>query len=48
MLACTELVMAVDVRANVLPVYDTTAIHARVAVDWMLDGEQESQARAAA
>jgi aspartate racemase len=46
-LACTELVMAVDVRANVLPVYDSTAIHARAAVDWMLDGEQE-QARAAA
>ncbi|MEO7411430.1 MAG: amino acid racemase [Sphingomicrobium sp.] len=46
-LACTELVMAVDVRANVLPVYDTTALHARAAVDWMLDGEQE-QARAAA
>ena len=39
-LACTELVMAVDVRANVLPVYDTTAIHARAAVDWMFDGEQ--------
>jgi aspartate racemase len=46
-LACTELVLAVDVRANVLPVYDTTAIHARSAVDWMLDGEEE-QARAAA
>lgn len=45
-LGCTELVLAVDVRANVLPVYDTTAIHARVAVDWML-GEEE-QARAAA
>ena len=26
-LGCTELVLAVDVRANVLPVYDTTAIH---------------------
>ncbi|MES2903616.1 MAG: amino acid racemase [Pseudomonadota bacterium] len=47
-LACTELVMAVDVRANVLPVYDTTALHARAAVDWMLDGEQEERARAAA
>lgn len=35
-LACTELVMAVDPRANVLPVYDTTEIHARSAVDWML------------
>jgi aspartate racemase len=46
-LACTELVLAVDVRANVLPVYDTTAIHARAAVDWLLGGEQE-EARAAA
>ena len=46
-LACTELVMAVDVRANVLPVYDTTAIHALAAVEWMLDGREE-QARAAA
>ena len=45
-LGCTELVLAVDVRANVLPVYDTTAIHARAAVDWML-GELE-EARAAA
>jgi aspartate racemase len=45
-LGCTELGLAVDVRANVLPVYDTTAIHSRVAVEWML-GEQE-QARAAA
>ena len=46
-LACTELVLAVDVRANVLPVYDTTALHARAAVDWMPVGEEE-QARAAA
>jgi aspartate racemase len=45
-LGCTELVLAVDTRANVLPVYDTTAIHARMAVDWMLD--EEEQARAAA
>ena len=45
-LGCTELVLAVDVRANVIPVYDTTAIHARAAVDWMLDDEE--QARAAA
>lgn len=35
-LGCTELVMTVDTRANVLPVYDTTAIHSRAAVDWML------------
>jgi aspartate racemase len=45
-LGCTELVMAVDVRANVIPVYDTTAIHARAAVEWML--AEEEQARAAA
>ena len=45
-LGCTELVLAVDVRANVLPVYDTTAIHAAAAVEWML-GDRES-ARAAA
>jgi aspartate racemase len=45
-LGCTELVLAVDVRANVLPVYDTTAIHARAAVDWML--AEEESARAAA
>jgi aspartate racemase len=46
-LGCTELVLAVDVRANVLPVYDTTAIHARAAAEWML-GEDEGEARAAA
>ena len=45
-LGCTELVLAVDTRANVLPVYDTTTLHARAAVEWML-GETE-QARAAA
>jgi aspartate racemase len=45
-LGCTELVMAVDVRANVLPVYDTTAIHARACVDWMLSDEEEARAAA--
>jgi len=45
-LGCTELVLAVDVRANVLPVYDTTALHARACVDWML--AEEEQARAVA
>jgi aspartate racemase len=45
-LGCTELILAVDARANVLPVFDTTAIHARAAVEWMLAGEE--QARAAA
>jgi len=45
-LGCTELVLAVDTRANVIPVYDTTAIHSRAAVEWML--ADEAQARAAA
>jgi aspartate racemase len=45
-LGCTELVLAVDVRANVVPVYDTTEIHARMAVEWML--AEEEVARAAA
>lgn len=45
-LGCTELVLAVDTRANVLPVYDTTAIHARAAVQWMLAEEVEARAAA--
>lgn len=45
-LGCTELVLAVDTRANTVPVYDSTAIHSRAAVEWMLS--EEEQARAAA
>jgi len=45
-LGCTELVLAIDTRANVIPVYDTTAIHSRAAVEWML--AEEEQAKAAA
>jgi aspartate racemase len=45
-LGCTELVLAVDVRANVIPVYDTTAIHARAAVEWMLADEEPARAAA--
>jgi aspartate racemase len=45
-LGCTELVLAVDVRANVLPVYDSTAIHARAALDWMLANEEPARAAA--
>ena len=45
-LGCTELVLAVDVRANVLPVYDTTAIHARSSVEWMLADQEQSRAAA--
>lgn len=35
-LACTELEMVIDTDANVLPVYDSTAIHAEAAADWIL------------
>ena len=35
-LGCTELEMIVDVDANVLPIFDCTAIHAERAVEWIL------------
>jgi aspartate racemase len=38
-LGCTELVLLVDPNANVLPVYDTTALHAQAAVDWILGSD---------
>jgi aspartate racemase len=48
-LGCTELVMLVDPIANVLPVYDTTAIHSQAAVEWILAEEVEQpQAKLAA
>lgn len=48
-LGCTELVMLVDPIANVLPVYDTTAIHSQAAVDWILaEGIEQPQAKLAA
>jgi aspartate racemase len=47
-LGCTELVLAVDPRANVLPVYDSTALHARKAVDWVLGNQVSGKIAAAA
>ena len=35
-LGCTELCMIVDTKANVLPIYDSTEIHADAGVDWIL------------
>lgn len=35
-LGCTELAMIVDTKANILPIYDSTEIHADAAVDWIL------------
>jgi aspartate racemase len=37
-LACTELELIVDVDANVLPIYDSTRIHAEKAAEWILAG----------
>jgi aspartate racemase len=37
-LGCTELVLLVDPGAALLPAYDTTALHARAAADWILAG----------
>ena len=38
-LACTELDMVVDVKANVLPIYDSTQIHAQEAAEWILGAD---------
>jgi aspartate racemase len=35
-LACTELELIVDVKANVLPIYDCTSIHAMAGADFIL------------
>lgn len=36
-LAATELELVVDVDANVLPIYDSTRIHAKRAAEWILE-----------
>jgi aspartate racemase len=38
-LGCTELDLLIDAAASPLPVFDTTALHAAAAVDWMLQEE---------
>ena len=35
-LACTELGMIIDTEANVLPIYDSTKLHAMEGVKWIL------------
>lgn len=47
-LGCTELVLLVDPIANVLPVYDTTKLHAEAAVEWILAEPEAAQANAEA
>jgi len=36
-LGCTEIMLLVDAGDSPVPLYDTTAIHAEAAVDWLLD-----------
>ncbi|HEX8573317.1 MAG TPA: amino acid racemase [Allosphingosinicella sp.] len=36
-LGCTELALLIDPGANVIPIYDTTAIHAAAAARWILE-----------
>lgn len=38
-LGSTELNLIVDTKANILPIYDSTEIHADAAVDWILAEE---------
>ena len=38
-LGSTELEMLVNTQANVLPIYDSTKIHADAAVDWILTAD---------
>jgi aspartate racemase len=41
-LACTELELVVDVDANVLPIYDCTAIHADAAARWIMGDQSDA------
>jgi aspartate racemase len=38
-LGCTELDLLIDAASSPLPLFDSTALHAAAAVDWMLKGE---------
>jgi aspartate racemase len=40
-LGCTEITMLVDAASSPLPVFDSTALHAAAAVDWMLDSNDQ-------
>ncbi|MGH8307959.1 MAG: aspartate/glutamate racemase family protein [Gammaproteobacteria bacterium] len=39
-LGCTEFTLFADARKAAIPLFDTTEIHARAAVDWALSGER--------
>ena len=39
-LGCTEISLLVDQGDSALPLFDTTAIHARQAAQWALSGDR--------
>lgn len=41
-LGCTEISLLINQEHSTLPLFDTTAIHARAAVDFALEGSQQS------
>ena len=40
-LGCTEITLLVDAGCSPLPVFDSTALHAAAAVNWMLDPNEQ-------
>ncbi|MGN7998109.1 aspartate/glutamate racemase family protein [Sphingomonas sp. 22176] len=43
-LGCTEIMLLIGAEDSPVPVFDTTALHAAAAVDWMLAAPDESKA----
>ncbi len=43
-LGCTEITLLIDAASSPLPVFDTTALHAAAAVNWMLQEEADDTA----
>ena len=41
-LGCTEITLLIDAGCSPLPVFDSTALHAAAAVDWMLTEETKT------
>jgi aspartate racemase len=47
-LGCAELALIINPTSNVLPIYDTTGLHAEAALEWVLDEPIPAHAMAAA
>jgi aspartate racemase len=39
-LGCTEITLLIRQEDSVLPVFDTTALHAQKAVDWAIEADR--------